>query len=156
MISFQGIRLFLSYQRYSALVGALAIATGLVSTQLLRGSMGLPSWLRYTGGVALAIATLVGLRFAWFIASQYPRKRRATHLALRRIALGRFRPQSLAHYCEDPCFRVVAREILRHSELSRVKQREVYRELVAKSREPAFVTLNDPEADNGVSVHCDL
>lgn len=153
MIARNDLRLFLSYQRYCALVlVASAACAGGAALAFTR----LDSWLRWPACAIASVCALTCLRFAWFIGSHYPRKRRATRLALRRIEMGRFRTESLARYCEDPCYRVVAKEILRHTALGRLEQAEVFRQLVAKSREPAFLIFVDPTAEQGVRVHCEL
>ena len=81
-----------------------------------------------------APAIIALARFAAFVALRWPRKLRATALADRRIASGRFTPRSIEAYCGDPCFRVVAREILTRAGFSRAERRRLVAELGASYR----------------------
>jgi hypothetical protein len=121
------IRLALSYQRYAFL---LAVVTGFVATIAL---VYLPWYLAI-------IAALVCLKLASatvFITSKLPRKMRATALADRRIARGNFHPRRVQPYCADPCFRVVADEILRRAGYGFRERRSLLRELTAAAEADA-------------------
>lgn len=118
------LRLWISYQRYAALLlvaplGALAAAAWL-----------LPWWV----AAALAVPAIAPLRFALEVARRWPRKLHATQLAIHRQAQGRFAPASVRACCGDPCFRVVAAEILRRAGLPRGERRRLIAQLAAELR----------------------
>ena len=126
------VRLWISYQRYAGLllVGPIAVA---IATVVLA-----PWWL-----TALTSAGgLVPLRFGLEVAGRWPRKLRATRLAMARIARGRFAPSSVRAYCGDPCFRVVAAEILARAGYDGAQRRrlvaEFRRELRAADRQVVY------------------
>jgi hypothetical protein len=129
------IRLWLSYQRYALLLAALAAA--------LTGALVLasPAWYLWAAAVPPLLALVV---FAARIGGQLPRKLRATALASRRIASGRFRPHALRGYCGDPCYRVVAREILVRAGVPAAERRALIRRYAAEQHAPAFLLLHDP------------
>lgn len=114
-------RLFVSYQRYAAVLLALpAIAvTAAVRT--------LPWW----AAVAVGLVAIVPLRFGVEVALKYSRKVRATRVGMARIESGAFTPASIKSHCGDPCFRVVADELLTRSGMPRAERKLVistYRE----------------------------
>ncbi len=127
------LRLFVSYQRYAFLMaGAPTAITAAVI-------VGWPAawWL-------WAPAALITLRLygtAWSIAGRWPRKLRATWLAQRRIEAGRFRPDMVARYCGDPCFRVVAREILIRADVPRRERAALLRRYAAEEAERGHTLL---------------
>jgi hypothetical protein len=126
---FEYIALWLSFQRYALLLGALALAPlGLV-------------WCTAAGAWwAWCLALLVAARlggFALEIARRWPRKLRALRVASRRIALGRFTTAEIRSYCADPCFRVVARQILRRAGLPGAQARQIIREHARALRDEA-------------------
>jgi len=96
------VRLWLSYQRYGLLLvggSAAVVAAAIVAT---------PVWV----WVPLAALAFVPVRFGVYVLGRWPQKLRATRIAAHRIRAGRFTPEQVRAYCGDPCFRVVAREIL--------------------------------------------
>jgi hypothetical protein len=123
---------FLRYQAYGlALVGG---GLALAALALAR----LPWWL---GGLA-ALATLWPLGFGVEVLRRWPRKLRAARVAERRVASGRFRPAQVRSLCGDPCFRVVARDILTGAGVPRRQRRRIiagYRAELAREQRTAFV-----------------
>jgi len=113
------IRLWFSYQRYVVLlaVGMLGIIVVPV--------VAVAPWYWWLP-VGIAVAKLQSL--AAHIDSRWPRKLRATTLARRRISMGRFRVVSIRNYCGDPCFRVVAREILATAGIPARQRRDLIRQ----------------------------
>jgi hypothetical protein len=98
-------RLWWSYQRYGlAIVAATAAIVG--AAVLLA-----PPWV----WIPAALIAIAPVSFAARILAMWPRKLRATRIALARIATGRFAPSQVRGHCGDPCFRVVAVEILRRA-----------------------------------------
>ena len=107
------VRLWLSYQRYAfVLIGGAALAIA----ALVHAA---PWWLAAPG----ALLALVPLCFGVTVWARFPRKLRATRIALARIGSGRFQPTAVRAYCGDPCFRVVADEILRRAGHDRAARR---------------------------------
>lgn len=143
------LRLWLSYQRYAALVVVLSLGCVALVMNLTASWSTLWRWLAIAGSVG---AALLGLHFARQIAGRWPRKLRATLLADRRIKAGRFRESSLQHYCEDPCFRVVANEILRRAGQARSERRELIRRYSEQAHEPAFLMTIDPSVRGTVHI----
>ncbi|MCX4243084.1 hypothetical protein [Paraliomyxa miuraensis] len=124
--------LWLSYQRY-ALLGLAAIAgLGLGAVALEHAFW---AWL----GVVLVTAALLPL--VVHVWREFPRKWRATQLATRRIAAGTFRPVALEGYCGDPCWRVVAAEILRRTGMPRARRRELLAQLRAQHEAKSHALL---------------
>ena len=121
----EALRLFLSYQRYGLLLGAVAL-TPLVLVYALAPTLWW-AWLL----AALPCVWIGG--FAITVLRRFPRKLRLTAIADRRIAQGRFSPRSVAGYCEDPCFRVVAHEVLRRAGLPAAERRELVKQLTAQA-----------------------
>lgn len=118
------LRLWISYQRYAALLLALPAAA-------LAGAAWLaPWWL----AALLALAAIAPVRFALEIAARWPRKLRATQVARHRQRLGRFQAESVRAYCGDPCFRVVAREILASAGVPRRERRRWIARFAAERR----------------------
>lgn len=117
-------RLWLSYQRYGLLlvaapVGAVAAAWVLA-----------PWW----AAAVLAVGGLAPLGFGVEVLGRWPRKLRATRAALARIERGSFGPASVRPHCGDPCFRVVAAEILTRAGLPRRERRRLIRTYAAQLR----------------------
>lgn len=109
------IRLWLRYQRYAFV---LLLAPPLVVAGL---STLLPWWL-----TAIAtVAALAPIRFGVEVWSRYPRKLRATRIALARIEAGTFTHAHIKNHCGDPCFRLVADEILTRAGTPRPERRLV-------------------------------
>lgn len=124
--------LWLSYQRY-ALLGAV----GLLGLGAAAVALDHAWWAWATAGL---VAVLVGplVVHMW---REYPRKWRATALATRRIAAGTFGPVSLQHYCGDPCWRVVAHEVLRRAGMPRAQRRRVVAQLRAEHEAQSHALL---------------
>jgi hypothetical protein len=125
-------RLFVSYQRYGALLvlGPIALVAGLATIA--------PWWL----AAGLAALALWPLSFGVTVLGRWPKKLRATIVADRRIAAGRFRPASVRAYCGDPCFRLVAHEILRRAGAPRAERRRLvagFRAELERERDTLFV-----------------
>jgi hypothetical protein len=75
--------------------------------------------------------------FAIIVLGRFPRKLRLTAIADRRIAQGTFSPRSVAGYCEDPCFRVVAHEVLRRAGVPAAERRALVEQFAAQASENA-------------------
>ncbi len=134
----EALRLTVSYQRYAALLLAAAIGSPLLARAVVPDS-----------GTALAAASLVGL---WLLAgavrvgSRLPHKLRATRVYDQRIRRGSFSPEMLRGFCEDPCFRVVARELLGRAGLAGRERRALVRRYAAEARnEPSFILFHLPD-----------
>ena len=124
--------LWLSYQRY-ALLGGLTIALTTLAAVALDHAWW--AWL-IAAGVAAGLGPLSAL--VW---REWPRKRKATELASRRIESGTFSPQSLQAYCGDPCWRVVAHEILQRQGMPRAQRRRLVAQLRAKQQAESSALL---------------
>ncbi len=140
------IRLWLSYQRYALLMGGLPVViwSAIVWTWP-------DAWWAWA---PLALVALWFVRQSVDIYGRFPRKMRATLLADHRIATGRFRPRSIRRYCGDPCFRVVAREILRRAGIPPAERRRII-ELYAEEEAERGHTLVFARADGSVQIHVD-
>ncbi|MEO6771763.1 MAG: hypothetical protein ABI467_01920 [Kofleriaceae bacterium] len=124
-------RLWLSYQRYVALLlGVPALAIGLAIAFA-------PWWV-----VILAVGVgLVPGRFAIEVLGRWPRKLRATRVGLARIDAGAFTPASIRSYCGDPCFRVVATELLVRAGIARADRRALVRRFSDELRDARGIVL---------------
>ena len=109
------VRLWISYQRYGLLLvgGSMAAVAAVIA-------LAPHAW--WAWGV-LALATLPLVRFGITVLGRWPRKLAATLIAEHRIRRGRFRVEQVRPYCADPCFRVVAREILDRAGIARDQQK---------------------------------
>lgn len=119
--------LWLHYQRYAfALIGVpAAVLLGLVRAT--------PPWV----WIPAALLAIAPIRFGFVVLARWPRKLRATQVAIARIRGGRFAPASIRGYCGDPCFRLVAAEILRRARYTPAERRRVittYREELRRDR----------------------
>ena len=144
---FEVMGLWLSYQRYSfVLVGsALLLPVGLFWL--------LPNYWFLWGIPAVLVASKL-VFYAVMVYRRWPRKLRATMVATRRIASGGFEPDSVMPFCGDPCFRVVANEILSRAGLGLTERMRIIRRLaVEKRNQPEYVVLVD--RTNGVTVRVD-
>jgi hypothetical protein len=103
------IRLWLRYQRYAF------VLVGVPTALVIAAALALPWWAALLAG----IAALAPVRFGIEVWGRYPRKVRATRVALARIAAGSFHHASIKRHCGDPCFRLVADEILAASGIPR-------------------------------------
>ncbi len=140
------VRLWISYQRYALLLG---FAPPVVVAAL---AVHWPAAWWLWGPLAVVALRLVA--FAAEINGRLGRKLRATMLGTRRIAAGRFRPESVRRYCTDPCFRVVAHELLRRAGLSRAERRALTRRFAdeERARGESLVLVN---REDGVLFHID-
>lgn len=114
-------RLWLRYQRYSFVL--VAIPTAVVTVAAIM----LPWW----AAVIVGLCAIAPVRFGVEVWLRYPRKVRATRIAIARIASGSFHHASIKRHCGDPCFRLVADEILARAGMPRAERRLVisrYRE----------------------------
>jgi hypothetical protein len=124
-------RLWLSYQRYAfVLVGAPALCVTLAATY--------GTWWIVTIAAVIAIAPV---RFAFEVLGRWPRKLRATRVGMARIAAGSFAAVSVRGYCSDPCFRVVARELLARAGVARSQRRSIIRRFVDEVRRERDVVI---------------
>jgi hypothetical protein len=112
-------RLWWSYQRYVFALGAVALLIAAASVT----AAALLSWWWALG----CLVSIPLARFAASIWSHYPRKVELTLSALALIEDKTFSPDLLRNYCGDPCYRVVADEILRYTGRNAVERREVIR-----------------------------
>lgn len=140
------VRLWLSYQRYALLLGV--VPPVVVAAVVYAGPHRWWLW------APLGLVALKLMAFAVGIHGRLPRKFRATLLADRRIAAGRFRPESVARYSGDPCFRVVAYEILRRAGMPRAERRDLVGRLAEEqaARDQTMVLVN---REDGVLFHID-
>jgi hypothetical protein len=124
-------RLWLSYQRYAvALVGVPVAAFALAAASA-----------RWWAAAVVALAAVVPVRFGIEVLGRWPRKLRATRIAIARIQAGTFAPASVRGYCDDPCFRVVAREILARAGMSRGERRALVRDFSDQRRREGSVAI---------------
>lgn len=106
---FETARLWLSYQRYAFLMfGVPAAGTAAIATLWPH------AW--WVWGPA-ALITLKLWAFAVTIWQRWPYKRTSTLRYQRQIDAGRFDPERVRRFTGDPCFRVVAREVLRRADV---------------------------------------
>jgi hypothetical protein len=127
-------RLWLGFQRYAFVL--LGAPTALVTVSVLA----LPWW----ATAVLAVAALAPVSFGVTVWSRYPRKIRATRVALARIANGSFSPASVKRHCGDPCFRLVADEILRRANMARSERKLVIKGFAEQlRREDSMLVLVD-------------
>lgn len=118
------LRLWIRYQRYGVLlVGVPAAAVALAMACA-------PWWLA-------ALAVVAGVppaRFGIEVLARWPRKLRTTRIALARIESGRFAVTSVKGACGDPCYRIVADEILARAGLTRSERRRLIRHYAEQHR----------------------
>jgi hypothetical protein len=126
-------RLWLSYQRYFFLLVGLAAAIPVAIVLYDPGA-----WYLWLLG---AFPVFKLLHFAVEVYRRWPEKIRATKLADRRIASGQFTPKFVENYCGDPCFRVVARELLSRAGLPSGERRRIIRELTKQAKAASDVVL---------------
>lgn len=118
------VRLWLGYQRYGfVLVGAPVAAVAAAAV--------LTPW--YVA-LLVALAGLAPARFGVEVLSRWPRKLRATRVAFARIEAGRFSPRAVKPYCGDPCFRLVADEVLARAGTPAAERRRLIRQYGAQLR----------------------
>ncbi|HEY1811681.1 MAG TPA: hypothetical protein VGG74_04950 [Kofleriaceae bacterium] len=125
------LRLWLSYQRYALVLVAAPIVCAVLA--IARA----PWWL----AAIVAVAAIVPVRFGVTVLVRWPRKLRATRVGLARIAAGTFTPASIRGYCSDPCFRVVARELLAAAGLPRAERRAIVQRFASELRAEDSVAL---------------
>lgn len=127
-------RLWVSYQRYATLLFALALGLGGAGVYLI--DMG--SWYF---GVPAGLVALKVFGFGVMVASRIPEKMRITAVAQRRIDAGRFDPLMVRDFCEDPCFRVMAHEVIGRAGIRGAKRRTLVREYTSAVQEESGQTL---------------
>jgi len=133
-------RLWLSYQRFA--MGFALASTGVAYVSL--------KWLPWWTWPIAALAIAKMLMFSVFIASRHGRKVRATAIGALRIAQGRFKPASVQAYCGDPCFRVVATELLSRAGYSGTERRALVRDFTRIENERASATVIFDRRNNRV------
>lgn len=109
------VRLWFHYQRYAFVL--LGVPTALV----VAAALALPWW----AALLVALPSLAPVRFGVEVWSRWPRKLRATRVALARIEAGSFHHASIKRHCGDPCFRLVADEVLKRAGLPRSERKLV-------------------------------
>lgn len=136
------LRLVLSYQRYAFVV--LAIIAGLLVSAWSLNTMG--TWI-VAGGLSLFLTW-----FGTLVALRLPHKLRLTRTQDERIRRGRFDPDDLLSWVEDPCYRVVAREILVRAGRSRSEARAEVAELARKAAQhEGIVIYRRPSPSGGAN-----
>ncbi len=147
------LRLLLSYQRYSMLLLFIGMIGGIMGLFLVERMLGQSSGLVRAGGAILVILLASApIRFGIVVGRKWPRKLRATTLATRRIEQGRFSVKTVERYCEDPCFRVVAAEILTRAGLPRSERNRIIQNFSDEARKPAFIVFVNPAAPDTIRV----
>lgn len=129
-------RLWLSYQRY-ALLGSTACVAMLGGVAWL-GSMWIWGWASVL--IAGPLGANIG-RFSVEVFLAHPRKLRATWAHQRRIDGQRFSPTAIRSYCGDPCWRVVANEVLRRAGLPAAERRTLIRRFTAELHDENNATV---------------
>lgn len=130
------VRLWLSYQRYALLLST-GCATMIGATALLGTAW---TW----GWAGLVVVGPLSLRvghFAVEVFRAHPRKLRATWAHQRRIDSQRFSPTALRAYCGDPCWRLVADEILTRAGLPADQRRDLIRTFADEIERDAHATV---------------
>jgi hypothetical protein len=128
------VRLWLRYQRYAFVL--VAVPTAVVTLAAIT----LPWW----AAILLGLCAIAPVRFGVEVWFRYPRKIRATRVALARIQAGSFHHTSIKNHCGDPCFRLVADEVLARAGMCRAERRLVitgYREQL--KQEDSMLVLVD-------------
>ena len=121
----------MSYQRYGlVLLGAPALV-------LVVAAAYAPWW----AVLLVGLAGIAPVRFGIEVLGRWPRKLRATRLQLARIAAGTFAPDAVRSYCGDPCFRVVAREVLARAGVPRRERAELVRRFADDARRAGRVAV---------------
>ena len=118
------LRLWLRYQRYGLLLVGVPAATVTLAVAWA------PWWLA-------ALAVVAGVppaRFGIEVLGRWPRKVRMTRIALARIERGSFAVTSVKGACGDPCYRIVADEILARAGLPRSERRRLIRHYAEQHR----------------------
>lgn len=126
-------RLWLSYQRYGLLLCGGGVA--LPATVALLWPRLFWLW------APLALLVLKPIGFGVTVLGRWPKKLRATLIAEHRMQRGRFRPASVKSYCGDPCFRLVAREILTRAGMPAAERRALVARLRAEHEQSSRVLL---------------
>ncbi len=123
------VSLWLSYQRYGLLMAGASLIV-LFLAPVFSLWLWPTSWLLWL--VTMMVCAAVALKlmgFAVYILGRWPQKLRATIIAQYRINTGRFSPDSLQNYCGDPCFRLVADEILQRAAIPADERQRLIGEL---------------------------
>jgi hypothetical protein len=122
---------FLSYNRYALLILVLSLAIPAVLFVFLRWYFWVP-------------ATLVALRalyWAWHIARQYPKKLHITKKMLWAQQNRTFRNEDIVKYCGDPCYRVVAHQVLARTGVPAPERRRLVSEYVDQAHDLAHALV---------------
>lgn len=143
---FETARLWLSYQRYAFLMFGLPAA----GTAALAVAWPHAWW---AWGPA-ALVTLKLWAFALTIWQRWPYKLKSTLRFQRQIAAGRFDPERVRPFTGDPCFRVVAREVLRRAQLRGAEQAALIARLRAE-HEAAGQQIIFVDRAKGEVIHVD-
>lgn len=125
-------RLWLSYQRYAFLLVGLPLAAFALA------ALYAPWWV----AAIVAIVAIAPVRFGIEVLLRWPRKLRATRIGIARMRAGSFAPASVRGYCGDPCFRVVAHELLARAGMPRGERRAIvhrYADEVRRERDFAVI-----------------
>ncbi len=135
-------RLVLSFQRYAALVSGIIL--GLFWVASFFGT----SW-------AWTLAAVLAVPLGWFgalVALRLPHKLRLIRTQDERIRRRKFNADDLLPWVEDPCYRVVAREILvragRAPAAARIEVAELARRASASE---GFVFYSKPPSTDGAN-----
>jgi hypothetical protein len=129
--AFATARLFVSYQRYGALLLVAPIAVVIAVARIA------PWW----AALLVGLAGIAPVRFGVEVVARWPRKLRATRIAVARIAAGSFSAASVRPYCGDPCFRVVATEILARAGMARHERKTLVRSFQEQLRQENSVRV---------------
>lgn len=130
------VRLWLSYQRYALLLSSVSL--GMIAGVIALGSAWTWGW---TALVIVVPLTINFGRFSVEVFGSHPRKLRATWAHQRRIDSQRFAPTAVRSYCGDPCWRVVADEVLTRAGLPATERRALIREFRREVEDDAHATV---------------
>lgn len=128
------IRLYVSYQRYAILIFSIWWA-------VLAFILWYDPWAWYLWVPAVP-ALFWGQGFGREVASRWPRKLRLTEEAHAALEAGTFEVDSLQNYCGDPCFRVVAHEILSTAGYDEAQRQALVQEMrsqIEAERETVYI-----------------
>jgi hypothetical protein len=109
------VRLWFSYQRYAFCL------MGIPTLLVLGAARVLPWW----AALLVGLCAIAPVRFGVEVWGRWPRKLRATRIAMARIASGSFHHASIKRHCGDPCFRLVADEVLARAAMPRSERKEI-------------------------------
>ncbi len=118
------IRLWFSYQRYGIVLASANLLMIAATALAIVEVGGLWPW-----ALLLILVPITGKlgSFAFEVFGAQRRKLRATFTHQRRISSGSFSPTAVRPYCGDPCWRLVALEVLRRAGHSAQARRALVR-----------------------------